>query len=52
MQGPGISVGIATDYGLDDSGIETWWGRDFSHTSRPLLGPSQPPRGKAAGACC
>jgi hypothetical protein len=23
--GPGSSVGIATDYGLDDPGIESWW---------------------------
>jgi hypothetical protein len=22
--GPGSSVGIATDYGLDDTGIEPW----------------------------
>ena len=27
--GPGSSVGIATDYGLDGSGIEFRWGRDF-----------------------
>ena len=26
---PGSSVGIATDYGLDEPGIESWWGRDF-----------------------
>jgi hypothetical protein len=36
--GPGSSVGIATDYGLDDPGIESRWGRDFSHTTRPVLG--------------
>jgi hypothetical protein len=41
--GLGCSVGIATDYGLDGPGIESWWGRDFSHTSRPALGPTQPP---------
>jgi hypothetical protein len=35
---PGISVGIATDYGLDGPGIQSRWGRDFSHTSRPVLG--------------
>jgi hypothetical protein len=39
--GPGNSVGIATDYGLDDPGIESRWGcrRDFPHLSRPALGP-------------
>jgi hypothetical protein len=36
-------VGIATDYGLDGPGIESRWRRDFSHTSRPALGPTQPP---------
>jgi hypothetical protein len=41
--GPGSSVGLATDYGLDGSGIEFQWGRDFSHTSRPAPGPTQPP---------
>jgi hypothetical protein len=41
--GPGSSVGIATDYGLDGPGIECRWGRDFSHTFRPALGPTQPP---------
>jgi hypothetical protein len=37
--GLGSSVGIAAGYGLDVSGIESRWGRDFSHTSRPALGP-------------
>ena len=32
-------VGIATGYGLDGPGIETQWGRDFPHLSRPALGP-------------
>jgi hypothetical protein len=27
--GPGISVGIVTDYGLDGPGIESRWGQDF-----------------------
>jgi hypothetical protein len=55
--GPGR--GIATGYGLDGLGIESRWGRDFPHLSKPVLGPTQPPvqfvpgfsRGKrAAGA--
>jgi hypothetical protein len=37
------AVGIATRYGLDDPGIESRWGRDFSQPSRPVLGPTQPP---------
>ena len=41
--GPGSSVGIATDYGLDDQGIESRWGRDFPRLSRPALGHTQPP---------
>jgi hypothetical protein len=41
--GSGSSVGIATGYGLDGPGIESRWGRDFPHLSRPALGPTQPP---------
>jgi hypothetical protein len=41
--GPGSSVGIVTDYRLYGAGIESLWGRHFSHTSRPALGPTQPP---------
>ena len=41
--GPGSVVGIATGYGLDGPGIESRWGRDFPHLSRPALGPTQPP---------
>ena len=37
------SVGIATRYGLDGLGIESRWGRDFLHPSRPALEPTQPP---------
>jgi len=36
-------AGIATLYGLDGPGIESLWGRDFPQTSRPALGPIQPP---------
>jgi hypothetical protein len=38
-----ISVGIATGYGVDGPGIESRLGRDFSHTSKTALGPTQPP---------
>jgi len=41
--GPGTVVGIATGYGLDGPGIESRWGRDFLHMSKPALGPTQPP---------
>ena len=39
--GPGSSVGIGTDYGLDGPGIEARWGEIF-RPSRPALGPTQP----------
>ena len=39
----GSAVGIATGYGLDGPGVESRWGRDFSHLSRPALWPTQPP---------
>ena len=42
--GPDSSVGIATGYGLVGPGIESrWGGQDFTHLSRPALGPTQPP---------
>ena len=46
-------IGIATGYGLDDSGIESRWGQKFP--SRPTLGPTKlpvqwVPEVKAAGA--
>jgi hypothetical protein len=37
------SVGIATRYGLDVSGIEYRGWRDFQHPSSPTLGHNQPP---------
>jgi len=41
--GPGSVVSIATGYGLEGPGIESRWGQDFPHLSRPALGPTQPP---------
>jgi hypothetical protein len=38
-----VAQSIVTDYGLDGPEIESRWRRDFSHTSRPALGPNQPP---------
>ena len=38
FRGRDSSVGIASRYGLDGPG-----GRDFLHSSRPALAPTQPP---------
>ena len=40
--GPGSSVGIATDYGLDGPGSNSG-GDEIFRPSRPALGPTQPP---------
>jgi hypothetical protein len=40
--GPGSSVGIATDDGLDRPRIESRWGEIF-RPSKPALRPTQPP---------
>jgi hypothetical protein len=40
--GQGSSVSIATCYGLDGPGIESWWGQEFPHLFRPVLEPTQP----------
>jgi len=40
--GPGSSVGIATDYGLDRPGSNPG-GDEIFCPSRPALGPTQPP---------
>ena len=40
--GPGSSVGIATDYGLDGLGLNPGVNEIF-RPSRPALGPTQPP---------
>ena len=39
--GPGSSVGIATDYGLDGPGSNPG-GDEIFRPSRPALGPTQP----------
>ena len=43
LSGRDSIVGIATRYELDGPWIESRWGRDFQHPSRPALGPTQPP---------
>jgi hypothetical protein len=59
LVGRDSSVGIAMRYELYGPEIESQWGRDFSHPSRPALGSTQRPiewvlvllpGGKAAGA--
>jgi len=42
FRGPGSSVGIATDYGLDGPGSSPG-GDEIFHPSRPALGSTQPP---------
>ena len=54
VRGRNSSIGIATRYA---PGIESRWGWDFAHPSRPALGPTHNghwvfPGGKAAGAWC
>jgi len=43
VSGPGISVGIATDYGLDGPGSNPG-GDEIYRPSRPALGSTQPGR--------
>ena len=55
-RGPGSSVGIATDYGLDGSGSNVG-GDEIFRPSRPALGPTQPPVKLVTGSfpgvkCC
>jgi len=42
VRGPGSSVGIATDYGMDGPGSSPG-GKEIFRPSRPALGPTQPP---------
>jgi hypothetical protein len=37
------SASIATHYGLDCVGFESWWGLNFPHTFITALGPNLPP---------
>jgi len=58
--GPGSSVGIATDYGLDGPGTESRCGRDFptvqtgpgAHPASCKMSTGSFPGVNAAGACC
>jgi len=49
--GPGSSVGIATDYGLDGPGSNPG-GNEIFRLSRPALGPTQPPVKWVRGVKC
>lgn len=40
--GPESSIGIATHYGMEDTGIESWWRWHFPHPPTPSLGSNQP----------
>jgi len=42
ISGPGSTLGIATDYGLDGPGSNPG-GDEIFRPSRPTLGPTQPP---------
>ena len=48
QSGPGSSVGIATDYGLDGPGSNAGEDKIFP-PSRPALGPTQPPVKRVPG---
>jgi len=59
MSGPGSSVCIATDYGLDSPGTESRWGRDSpsvqtgpgTYPAFRKMGTGSFPGESAAGAC-
>jgi hypothetical protein len=50
MSGPGSSVGIATDYGLDGPGSNPG-GKEIFRPSRPALESTQPPVKWVPGVC-
>ena len=43
LSGRGGKVGMATRYGIDGSGVEFRWGREFPCLPRPAPWSAQPP---------
>ena len=45
-------IDIATRFELDGPGIEFWWGQDFPHLSRTVLGAHPAPYAMGTSSLC